>query len=151
MFKLVIVHKGKIQKNIPIRHDSMIIGRKPESDIHLEEKQVSSSHAELITNNNEVIIRDMDSTNGTSVNGTAVSEKKLQTGDQITIGSYKLIFVTEHGESDDPDATVIVSSNKSRPVATVPSSPASGGSNAKNIFIAVILILIAGGIAFLLL
>lgn len=147
MFKLVIVHKGKIQKNIPLRHESMIIGRKEESDIHLEEKQVSSNHAELITKNNEVIIKDLGSTNGTSVNGTVITEKKLQTGDQITIGSYKLIFVTEHGDSDDPDATVIVSSNTAHPAAASTSS----GSVGKTIMIVIALLLIAGAAAILLL
>lgn len=114
MFKLVIVHKGKIQKNIPLRNESMIIGRKAESDIRLEEQQVSGRHAELLVKNSGVILRDLDSTNGTNINGSPVTEKKLQTGDQISIGTFKLIFVTEHGDSDDPDATVMLSSSYSR-------------------------------------
>ncbi len=113
MFKLVIVHKGKIQKNIPLRHEAMIIGRKAESDIRLEEQQVSGRHAELLVKNSGVILRDLGSTNGTTINGSPVTEQKLQTGDQISIGTFKLIFVTEHGDSDDPDATVMLSSSYS--------------------------------------
>ena len=125
MYKLAIVHKGKIEKNVHLINGKMLIGRKPVCGIHLEEKMVSGQHAELNVSNNGVILKDLDSTNGTSVNGNRITETALQTGDQITIGNYKMIFVREHGETEDPDATMIVGS-KPRPVAVKPEKkPAS--------------------------
>ena len=143
MYKLVVVHKGKIQRNVPLRHESIIIGRKEESDIHLEQKQVSGRHAEVLLKNNNVIIRDLGSTNGTAVNGEPVSEKKLLTGDQITIGDYKLIFVTEHGDEEDPDATVMVSSNRIRPEVTPATEKSSSNHTIKIIALIVVVLLLA--------
>ncbi|MGD2117429.1 MAG: FHA domain-containing protein [Chromatiales bacterium] len=123
MYKLVIVHRGRIEKNIPLRHDSMIIGRKSESDIRLDENLVSARHARIFQKNGRVYIDDMSSTNGTRVNGERINEARLQTGDQISIGNYKLVFVTEHGDTNDPDATVIVSSQRRGPDASQQLSP----------------------------
>lgn len=125
MYKLAIVHKGKIEKNVHLINGKMLIGRKPVCGIHLEEKMVSGQHAELNVSNNGVILKDLDSTNGTSVNGNRITETALQTGDQITIGNYKMIFVREHGETENPDATMIVGSQP-RPVAVKPEKKPAG-------------------------
>ena len=125
MYKLAIVHKGKIEKNVHLINGKMLIGRKPVCGIHLEEKMVSGQHAELNVSNNGVILKDLDSTNGTSVNGNRITETALQTGDQITIGNYKMIFVREHGETENPDATMIVGS-KPRPDAVKPEKKPAG-------------------------
>ena len=108
MYKLAIIHKGKIEKNVHLINGKMLIGRKPVCSIHLEEKMVSGQHAELSVSDSGVILKDLDSTNGTTVNGNHITETALQTGDQISIGNYKMIFVREHGETEDPDATMIV-------------------------------------------
>ena len=144
MYKLVLVHKGKIQKNFPLRHESIIIGRKAESDIHLEENQVSGRHAELIVKSSGVTLRDLESTNGTSVNGKPISETKLQTGDQITIGDYKLIFVTEHGDSDDPDATVMVSPQQAKAMPSSPHKHSTLHNAVKIIVLLVLIVLLLG-------
>ena len=148
MYKLAIIHKGKIEKNVHLINGKMLIGRKPVCSIHLEEKMVSGQHAELSVSDSGVILKDLDSTNGTSVNGKRISETALQTGDQITIGSYKMIFVREHGETEDPDATMIVGgASQPRPVAVKPDKkPAK-----TMIFISLAIIVIIGITAFFLL
>lgn len=151
MYKLVVVQNGRIQKNIPLRHSHALIGRKPDSDIRLEEKQVSGHHAKLTINNNEVFIEDLDSTNGTSVNGQPLEKSLLlQTGDQISIGNYKLIFVTEHGDSEDPDATVMVSS-KSRPRPASTDFTGETNSGFTRYLIWILIISLLAGLAIMLL
>lgn len=147
MYKLVVVHKGRIQKNIPLRHSHMIIGRKSESDIQLEEKLVSGKHAEISIKNQHVYLKDLGSTNGTSVNGNPVEEIELQTGDQISIGNYKLIFVTEHGDNDDPDATVIVGQKKPPDHADSDRSQAGSGGKLTWTLLLIIAIVVLLGIA----
>ena len=144
MYKLVLVHKGKIQKNIPLRQGSIIIGRKADSDIQLEEKLVSGRHAELIVKNSGVTLKDLDSTNGTQVNGEAVTETKLQTGDQITIAGYKLVFITEHGDSEDPDATVMVSAGGSHAAGNKPGKHSTVHNLVKIITVVILILLLVG-------
>ena len=144
MYKLVLVHKGKIQKNIPLRPGSIIIGRKADSDIHLAEKLVSGHHAELIVKNSGVTLKDLGSTNGTRVNGEDITETKLQTGDQVSIGDYKLVFITEHGDSEDPDATVMVSSGHSSTAGHSPGKHSTVHNVVKSIVVVILIALLAG-------
>jgi pSer/pThr/pTyr-binding forkhead associated (FHA) protein len=141
MYKLAIVHKGKVEKNIRLTAGTMVIGRKPECNIQLDEKMVSGQHAEITIKPNEILLKDLGSTNGTIVNGKQVKEKTLQTGDQVSIGNYKLIFVREHGETEDPDATMVVSARDK----TIPmSKPAEAGEgkSSSGLFIVIGLIVV---------
>ena len=113
MYKLAIIHKGKVVDNIRLTEGTVTIGRKPDCNIHLAEKMVSGKHAEMVIKASGATLKDLDSTNGTSVNGKTISTANLQTGDQISIGDYKLVFVREHGETEDPDATMIISTPQS--------------------------------------
>jgi pSer/pThr/pTyr-binding forkhead associated (FHA) protein len=148
MYKLAIVHKGKVEKNIRLTAGTMIIGRKPECNIQLDEKMVSGQHAEITINADEIQLKDLGSTNGTMVNGQEVTKTALKTGDQVTIGNYKLIFVREHGDTDDADATMVVSTRDS----TVPmSKPAevSKSQSSSGLFIVIgliVVILIGAGL-----
>ena len=151
MYKLVIVQNGRIQKNIPLRHSRVLIGRKPDSDIQLEEKQVSGHHAVITVKNDEAFIEDLESTNGTSVNGQAINETQLQTGDQISIGNYKLIFVTEHGDAEDPDATVIVSSNKKPKKMPVHQQESEEKSSFTRYLIGIIIVALLAGLTIMIL
>lgn len=151
MYKLAIIHKGKVERNIRLTAGTMVIGRKAECNIQLEEKMVSGQHAQITIRPNEVILKDLGSTNGTLVNGEAVSEKTLRTGDQISIGNYKLIIVREHGETQDPDATMVVSQVDN----TVPQAPAAddAGKSSSSLFviIGIILVILVGAAVLILL
>ena len=70
------------QKTFPIA-DKMSIGRSPENDIRIDHEMVSSKHAELKLSGEILIIRDLESTNGTFVNGTKITETILKPGDEI--------------------------------------------------------------------
>lgn len=69
------------------------IGRGSEYDMVLEEDMVSRQHARVSTYNGDIIIVDLDSTNGTLVNGTPVSEQQLNIGDEVGIGTVTLRVV----------------------------------------------------------
>jgi len=66
------------------------VGRDPQSDVHLPDLLVSRNHAELRIANNEAEIVDVDSANGTFVNGQRVTQAPVYEGDVITIGHYLL-------------------------------------------------------------
>ena len=70
----------------------LVIGRGPEADLRLGEPAASRRHAEIVVENGEVKVRDLDSLNGTAVNGERLTgERSLLAGDTITIGATALI------------------------------------------------------------
>ena len=79
--------KGTFQLNRAVTR----IGRGVDADIRIEDPGVSRHHAEIRVGN-DVILRDLGSTNGTYVNGTLVAEQPLRDGAVVTIGSTNLTF-----------------------------------------------------------
>jgi pSer/pThr/pTyr-binding forkhead associated (FHA) protein len=82
----------------------LTIGRSGELDMVLTEDMVSRRHAKLVVNGDQVIIQDLDSTNGTFVNGERIKRARLKEGDRLLIGTSiaKLISTSVAG-SDQPE------------------------------------------------
>lgn len=70
----------------------VLIGRSGDANIQLTDTSVSRRHAELRPSGTHYVIVDLGSTNGTRVNGTAVTQHQLRNGDQILVGDYLLRF-----------------------------------------------------------
>ena len=68
------------------------IGREDENSIRLNDERVSRFHAKLQEDAGRIILTDLDSTNGTRVNGRPVQMRVLKPGDQVTIGRCLLLF-----------------------------------------------------------
>lgn len=68
------------------------IGRSPDADVVLPDPNVSRRHAEVRPEGGGFVIRDAGSTNGTRVNGSVVTERALEHGDEIAIGAARLRF-----------------------------------------------------------
>jgi hypothetical protein len=79
-------------RRLSIGSDALVIGRLPECDVVLSDSNVSRRHAELRRKDDGVFVTDLGSTNGTRVNGTPVREQLLASGDEVSVGSTKLIF-----------------------------------------------------------
>jgi hypothetical protein len=87
--ELVIVHDNQ---RTPIEGAVVQIGRAPACDIVLDDRNVSRRHAEIRRRGPVVVLIDLDSTNGTIVNGRRVREHPLADGDRITLGNSRLTF-----------------------------------------------------------
>jgi hypothetical protein len=74
--------------------EPLTIGRLPESAVTINDPNASRRHAELRRSGNDVILVDLNSTNGTRVNGATVRERLLADGDEIVIGTTVLRFET---------------------------------------------------------
>ena len=79
-------------RRLSVGSDALVIGRLPECDVVLADSNVSRRHAELRRKDDGVFVTDLGSTNGTRVNGTPVREQLLASGDEVSVGSTKLIF-----------------------------------------------------------
>lgn len=75
-----------------LENSSVLIGRSPEANIQLSDSSVSRRHAEIRPDGEHYVIVDLGSTNGTRVNGTAISQQRLRNGDQILVGDCALRF-----------------------------------------------------------
>ena len=79
-------------RRVAVGSTALVIGRLPECDVVLADSNVSRRHAEVQRRGDGVFVTDLGSTNGTKVNGAAVREQLLSSGDEISVGSTKLIF-----------------------------------------------------------
>ena len=106
MNKLVISLDGMVVREVPIANERTALGRRPYNDIVIDNLAVSGEHALLHRVGNDVYIEDLNSTNGTYVNGKAIKKQLLVEGDNIDIGKYKIRFLQE--DSPDHERTAIL-------------------------------------------
>lgn len=91
MYKLIIEDDEGKKTVVPLIRDEISIGRKEGNTIRLTERNVSRSHAKLIRNNGVVYVEDLESYNGTKVNGSKIGGRRaVSQGDRIQIGDYIL-------------------------------------------------------------
>jgi hypothetical protein len=72
--------------------DPVLIGRDPQNDLVLDDRRVSRKHAEIRLRLGRYTLYDLQSTNGTYVNGRRVAEKVLDDGDKISVGGLEVVF-----------------------------------------------------------
>jgi S-DNA-T family DNA segregation ATPase FtsK/SpoIIIE len=102
------------------KHFKLIIGRNENSDIRFDNRFVSNTHAEIEITQNGVLIRDMESTNNTYVNGKAISEKILTVGDLVYVLGLQIIFSKGLLFINNPDGKVTVKSEFLSPLEIPP-------------------------------
>jgi hypothetical protein len=79
-------------RRVTVGSDAVVIGRLPECEVVLSDSNVSRRHAELRRKGDGIFVTDLGSTNGTRVNGAPIREQLLASGDEISVGSTRLIF-----------------------------------------------------------
>lgn len=83
------VDKGRVYRNMQL---PVTLGREEGNALRLNDERVSRYHAKVQTEDGDIILTDLDSTNGTRVNGSTVQIRRLRAGDQISIGRTMLLF-----------------------------------------------------------
>lgn len=83
---------GRVGESFPIAGERMSIGRRPDSDVFLDDVTVSRDHALLIERAGQWHLDDCGSLNGTYVNRERIESQRLEEGDEVQIGKYKLTF-----------------------------------------------------------
>jgi pSer/pThr/pTyr-binding forkhead associated (FHA) protein len=92
MPKMIVSIDGVVIKEVQLTKDRTTLGRRPYNDIVIDNLAVSGEHAVIQMAGNEVFLEDLNSTNGTYINGKAVKKQLLQNNDTIEIGKYKIRF-----------------------------------------------------------
>ncbi len=124
MGKLVVSLDGVVIKEVQITKDKTTLGRRPYNDIVIDNLAVSGEHAVLQMVGAEVFIEDLNSTNGTYINGKAVKKQLLAHNDTVEIGKYKIKYLVEEG--GDYEKTMIMKPGAVAPGAAAASSTSPG-------------------------
>lgn len=103
MAKLILSFNGEFVKEYELDKEILTIGRKPDNDIHIDNLAVSGNHAKILTILNDSFIEDLDSTNGTYIDGEKISKHALQNGQSVVIGKHELKYENTNAESGESD------------------------------------------------
>jgi hypothetical protein len=95
MPKVIISMEGVVIKEVELSKDRTSLGRRPYNDVVIDNLAISGEHAVLQLAGQEVFIEDLNSTNGTYVNGKSVKKHLLQHNDVIEIGKYHIQYANE--------------------------------------------------------
>lgn len=95
MLKLILSLDGAFLGEFPLESKCVTIGRRPTSDVYIDNIAVSVDHARVVTVGEESFIEDMDSTNGSLLNGMPVKKHVLRHGDVIGVGKYQITYVDD--------------------------------------------------------
>src|SRR6218665_3145457 len=120
MGKLVVSLDGVVIKEVQITKDKTTLGRRPYNDIVIDNLAVSGEHAVLQMVGADVFIEDLNSTNGTYINGKAIKKQLLANNDIVEVGKYKIKFLLE--DSGDYEKTMIL-----KPGASAGGTPSGFG------------------------
>jgi len=106
MGKLVVSLDNVVIKEFQITKDRTTLGRRPYNDIVIDNLAVSGEHAVLLAVGDDVFIEDLNSTNGTYINGKAIKKQLLAHNDTVEIGKYRIKYLTE--EVADYEKTMVL-------------------------------------------
>src|SRR6516162_159590 len=121
MAKLVVLSAGLNGRSHELNVDKTTIGRVDDNTFQVADPSVSSHHCEVLLRGAEVVIRDLNSTNGTFINGEKISESVLKAGQTLRLGQIELQLLTEGMPMPTATAT---SQPAPPPAAASPAAPA---------------------------
>src|SRR4051794_13605160 len=85
---------GRVGESFALNGDRMTIGRRPDSDVFLDDVTVSRDHALLVKRGSDYYLDDLGSLNGTYVNRHRIDSHRLEDGDELQVGKYKLTYLS---------------------------------------------------------
>jgi len=114
MAKLVVLSEGMTGLAFELKPDRTTVGRLDDNTVHIPEASVSSHHCEIVGRGGEVVVKDLNSTNGTFINGQQITEAVLKPGQILRLGQIELRLETGAAATPAP-----------APVATGAPAPAA--------------------------
>jgi pSer/pThr/pTyr-binding forkhead associated (FHA) protein len=141
MARLILSLDGQVMAEYNMNKERYTIGRLPDNDIRIDNPAVSGHHSLIINILNDSFLEDLNSTNGTYVNGKLIKKHALQHGDVVTVGHHQLRFVetqSPDGEQDEFEKTMIITpgsavaaaaAKKAQAIAPAPAPVAKAASS----------------------
>jgi predicted component of type VI protein secretion system len=110
--------EGSEDRVITLDQEETVIGRASDNDVTIEDPAASSRHCAILRKGSRYTLRDLNSTNGTYLNGAQVTEVPLAPGDVLTVGSIRMSL-----EGEDIDTASSVASPTTGPLDTIRTTP----------------------------
>lgn len=114
MARLVQTHEGINIRDYDLERDVTHLGRTMENDVVVDDAAVSSKHAKIVRGKSAYLddhydysLEDLNSTNGTKVNGERVTQHLLKQGDVLKLGKHEFLFDTQMGAGLEETAIYI--------------------------------------------
>ncbi|RMF96697.1 MAG: FHA domain-containing protein [Gammaproteobacteria bacterium] len=122
MARLILSLDGQQLAEYNMSKERYTIGRLPDNDVRIDNPTVSGHHSLIINILNDSFLEDLNSTNGTYVNGKLIKKHALQHGDVITVGRHQLRFVDSDADEEEQDefARTMVIENADMAKAAMP-------------------------------
>lgn len=114
MAKLVILNQGMTGRTFDLQIERTTVGRVEDNTFQISDSSVSSHHAEILLRGSDIVIRDLNSTNGTFINNEKISEAPLKAGQTLRFG---------HVELKIDDGKPAASAPAPAPASATPSAP----------------------------
>jgi pSer/pThr/pTyr-binding forkhead associated (FHA) protein len=130
MARLILSLDGTVLAEYNMNKERYTIGRLPDNDIRIDNPAVSGHHSLIINILNDSFLEDLNSTNGTYVNGKLIKKHALQHGDVITAGHHQLRFVEDDEAQQDEFEKTMVIQPSARPVERVRAAVSEAGTTA---------------------
>ena len=111
MARLILSLDSQVLAEYNMSKERYTIGRLPDNDVRIDNPAVSGHHSLIINILNDSFLEDLNSTNGTYVNGKLIKKHALQHGDVITVGHHQLRFSdqqTNQTEQDEFEKTMVI-------------------------------------------
>jgi pSer/pThr/pTyr-binding forkhead associated (FHA) protein len=111
MARLILSLDSQVLAEYNMSKERYTIGRLPDNDVRIDNPAVSGHHSLIINILNDSFLEDLNSTNGTYVNGKLIKKHALQHGDVITIGHHQLRFADQQvsdTEQDEFEKTMVI-------------------------------------------
>jgi pSer/pThr/pTyr-binding forkhead associated (FHA) protein len=118
MARLILSLDSQVMAEYNMNKERYTVGRLPDNDIRIDNSAVSGHHSLIINILNDSFLEDLNSTNGTYVNGKLIKKHALQHGDVITVGHHQLRFVEDDEAQDEFEKTMVIQPS-ARPVEKV--------------------------------
>lgn len=118
MARLILSLDSQVLAEYNMSKERYTVGRLPDNDVRIDNPAVSGHHSLIINILNDSFLEDLNSTNGTYVNGKLVKKHALQHGDVITIGHHQLRFADEASnveEQDEFEKTMVIPAGQQNP------------------------------------
>ena len=133
MPRLILSMDGLVLKEMVLEKERTTIGRKPHNDIQIDNLAISGDHAAIVTILNDAFLEDMNSTNGTYVNGQPVKKHVLQDNEVIELGKYRLKFIADSSamaSEQDEAMSFAQTTGAGDDIPATPEPQAAGSSSA---------------------
>jgi predicted component of type VI protein secretion system len=131
MAKLVVLSAGLAGRSHELNVDKTTIGRVEDNTFQIAEPSISSHHCEILLRGSDVLVKDLNSTNGTFINGEKVSESVLKPGQILRLGQIEIRL--EDGVRSGPITPAAATAAAPAPAGVPAPAPAGAGTAGKKL------------------